>query len=130
MKAGKPGGLLAGVTALLLLMVTAQAVEAGAFNDYGKGATRKLGRGLANVATAPLELIRTPYFVEQRDGGLASITVGIVQGVGAVVIRELAGIVETVTFPIPLPKRFAPLIEPEFVYAHGDWAPPVEAQKN
>ena len=126
MRAGKHHGLLASIIAVLML--AAGTVEASALADYGKGSTRKLGRGVANIIGAPLELIRTPYYVERDDGGFASITVGIVQGVGAAVVRELAGIVETVTFPIPVPKNFSPLLLPEFVYAHGDWSPPVERQ--
>ncbi|MBI4323559.1 MAG: exosortase system-associated protein, TIGR04073 family [Candidatus Omnitrophica bacterium] len=91
--------------------------------SYAQGATRKLGRGVANVATAPLELIRVPYLMSQRDGGLAGLSVGMVQGAWAAVVRELAGAVEVTTFLIPLPKDFQPLIRPEFVYANGDWSP-------
>lgn len=90
---------------------------------YAQGVTRKLGRGVANVATAPLELIRVPYLTSQRDGGVAGLSVGMVQGAWSVVVRELAGLVEVTTFLIPLPRSFQPLIRPEFVYAHGDWAP-------
>ena len=85
--------------------------------------TRKLGRGLANVVTAPLELIRKPFLVGQDDGGLAGMTVGVVQGIGAAVIREGAGLIEVVTFPLPFPNYFQPLVMPEFVYANGDWVP-------
>ena len=85
--------------------------------------TRKLGRGAANVVTAPLELIRKPFLVGQDDGGVAGVTVGIVQGVGAAIIREAAGLVEVVTFPVPFPNHFQPLVMPEFVYANGDWVP-------
>lgn len=90
---------------------------------YAQGVTRKLGRGVANVATAPLELIRVPYLTSQRDGGVAGVSVGMVQGAWSVVVRELAGLVEVTTCLIPLPRNFQPLIRPEFIYAHGDWAP-------
>jgi putative exosortase-associated protein (TIGR04073 family) len=90
---------------------------------YASGATRKFGRGVANIATAPLELIRTPTLVGQRDGGIASLTIGMVQGVGAVAVRELAGAIEVATFFIPIPRDFKPILLPEFVYAHGDWMP-------
>lgn len=91
--------------------------------SYSDGVSRKLGRGLANVVTAPLELIRTPYLVSQRDGAVAGGSVGTVKGLWAAVVRELAGVVETVTCLFPIPKDFQPLIQPEFVYAHGDWVP-------
>ena len=87
-------------------------------------ACRKLGRGVANVLTGPLELLRTPYLVGQRDGGVARITVGVVQGLSAGLVREVAGAVEILTWLIPFPTPgFAPLVTPEFVYAHGDWTP-------
>jgi len=89
---------------------------------YFDGTTRKLGRGVANILTAPLELVREPYLIGQDDGMLAGVTVGLVRGVGSTVIREAAGIIETVTFPIPIPKNFQPLLTPEFIFANGDWA--------
>jgi putative exosortase-associated protein (TIGR04073 family) len=91
--------------------------------NYWHGATRKLGRGVANVLSAPLELIRKPFLVGQQDGGLAGVTVGIVQGLGAAVIREGAGLIEVVTFFAPFPNHFQPLVKPEFIYAGGDWVP-------
>ena len=92
--------------------------------SYLDGATRKLGRGVANIVTAPLELLRMPCLVSQRDGGVSGATVGLAHGVVAMVSRGLSGVVETVTFFAPVPKKdFAPLISPEFVYANGDWMP-------
>jgi len=90
---------------------------------YWDGVARKFGRGVTNIATGPLELIRTPYLVSEQDGGLAGLTVGLAQGVKAMVVRELAGVYETTTFFLPIPRDFRPLVQPEFVYAHGDWAP-------
>lgn len=92
-------------------------------HTYAQGATRKLGRGIANVVTGPLEMIRTPSLITQRDGGVAGVTVGLVQGVWASALRELAGVFEMATFFVPIPKGFQPLVRPEFVYAHGDWTP-------
>jgi len=84
---------------------------------------RKLGRGIANVTTAPLEVLRTISLVSQQHGNLAGLTVGVVQGVVAAVVREVAGVVEVATFCIPIPKDFGPLVRPEFVWAYGDWVP-------
>lgn len=92
-------------------------------SGYWDGVGRKLGRGAANVVTAPLELIRNPYLVSERDGGLAGITVGLVHGVKDLVVRAVAGVYEVATFMLPVPKGFRPLVSPEFIYAHGDWAP-------
>lgn len=116
-------GALGMAAVMGLVMPLGWAAEEHHPKGYLDGAGRKLGRGAANIVTAPLELIRTPYFVGQQDGGFAAITVGLVQGAVAGAVRALAGVVEVATFPIPIPKGFRPLVQPEFVYAHGDWAP-------
>ena len=90
---------------------------------YAEGATRKLGRGICNVATGPLELIREPSLVNQQDGGLAGATIGIVQGIWATVAREVVGAYEIATFFLPIPRGFRPIATPEFVYANGNWSP-------
>ncbi len=120
MKQGRGVGVAVAV-AVLLVAVKAEAGED--LSGYADGSTRKLGRGVCNVVTAPLELIRTPYLVTQQEGTMAGATVGLIQGLGAVLTRELAGVVEMATFFLPFPNGFDPLIKPEFIYAHGDWVP-------
>ena len=109
----------------VLLVGMAQAVASDGPDvgpkNYWHGVTRKLGRGAANVLSAPLEVIRKPFLVGQADGGVAGATVGVVQGVGAAIIREGAGLMEVVTFWTPFPNDFRPLVTPEFIYANGDW---------
>ena len=82
---------------------------------------RKLGRGVTNVLTFPLELIRTPEKVGRADGALAGASVGLAQGLFRAVQRAGVGIFEVVTFYAEVPKDYAPLMQPEFVYAHGNW---------
>ena len=90
--------------------------------SYSDGALRKLGRGIANVLTGPGELIRMPELVGRRDGYFAALTVGLVQGAWRTALRELAGAFEITTFYWEMPKKFGPLVTPEFVWKHGDWA--------
>ena len=82
---------------------------------------RKLGRGIANVATCPLELIRTPTLVGREDGVCAQLTVGIVQGVVRTIARGMAGAYEIFSFYAPAPNHYGPIMKPEFVWAHGNW---------
>ena len=89
--------------------------------NYLDGATRKLGRGISNIVTAPLELIRVPHFIGEKEGGFAGLSVGIALGAKAAVWRELGGAIEAATFFLPIPRDFKPLVRPEFVYANGDW---------
>ena len=89
--------------------------------SYTDDALRKLGRGLANIASCPAELIRTSELVGRKDGYVAALSVGLVQGAFRVVARGAVGIFEVATFYVGIPKGFRPIIQPEFVYAHGDW---------
>lgn len=63
----------------------------------------KLGRGVANVAFGPLEILIQPYDVAQNKGALAALTYGVFRGIFFVVAREVVGVVDIVTFFMPLP---------------------------
>lgn len=63
----------------------------------------KLGRGIANVAFGPLELLMKGWDVTQEQGGIAGVTYGPLKGVCYVIAREVVGVVDIVTFPFPLP---------------------------
>ena len=86
---------------------------------------RKLGRGISNVAFGGLEFPVNWYQVNFEEGGLAACTYGIIRGVVAVVIREVVGVVEIITFPIPLPGcsdvpdcpawGYGPILQPEWI---------------
>ena len=90
---------------------------------YMQGALRKLGRGATNVVSCPAELIRTPELVGRKDGYPAALSVGILQGAWNGIVRGVVGATEVVTFFVEFPKQdFAPIVQPEFIYAHGDWA--------
>ena len=86
------------------------------------GALRKLGRGVANVASCPAELIRIPTLVGRQDGYLAAMSVGLLQGAWHMIQRGTVGLFEVATFYAEIPKGFRPLFTPEFVWAHGDWS--------
>lgn len=113
-----------GVAAVALAIVGMTAPLASAKEGamtYTDGALRKLGRGLANVVTCPAELIRTPELTGRKDGYVAALSVGILKGAFRTLLRGVTGVFEVVTFPVEIPKDFAPIVQPEFVYAHGDW---------
>jgi putative exosortase-associated protein (TIGR04073 family) len=85
------------------------------------GPLRKLGRGVANLGTCPAELIRTPELVARRDGYIAAMSVGLLQGAWRAILRGTAGVFEIATFYLEIPEGFRPLVTPEFVWEHGDW---------
>lgn len=88
--------------------------------------TRKLGRGVSNVAFGVLEIPIQIYNVNFNEGGIAACTYGLISGLGYFVVREVVGVVEIVTFPIPLPDcpndpyngagaGYGPILKPEWI---------------
>ena len=116
-------------TAILMAAFVAVAVlvaPAARSEDGGIPQMRKLGRGISNVAFGALEVLIRAYDVNQEEGGIASVTYGVLDGVCMCVAREVVGVVEIVTFMIPLPGAtgdehitgewgYGPLMRPEFV---------------
>jgi putative exosortase-associated protein (TIGR04073 family) len=89
------------------------------------GPLEKLGRGIANIAFGPLEILIRPYDVNQEKGAIAAWTYGVLKGVAYVVARECVGVTDVVTFPMPLPGAtddpedsgwgYGPLMRPPWV---------------
>ena len=79
--------------------VNSQVLERPILDQMGE----KLGRGIANVAFGPLEILIRPYDVAQDKGAIASLTYGVFRGVFFVIAREVLGVVDIATFFMPLP---------------------------
>ncbi|MBN2097381.1 MAG: exosortase system-associated protein, TIGR04073 family [Candidatus Omnitrophica bacterium] len=80
---------------------------------------KKLGRGLVNTITGVVEIPKKVYTVSKNDNVALGLTWGLVKGVAVGMLRTAAGLYETVTFPIPAPADYEPMMEPEFVFE--DW---------
>ena len=103
----------------------APAMEGKVDEDDESGPLTKLGRGIANVAFSPLELLKQPYDVNQKQGAIPAITYGVLRGVCFTVARIGVGVVDIVTFPFPLPGckddpedygwGYGPLMRPAWV---------------
>ncbi|MDD2954651.1 MAG: exosortase system-associated protein, TIGR04073 family [Parabacteroides sp.] len=75
----------------------------------------KLGRGVCNMFTFPLELYTQVAEVNNNEGLFAAATWGIIKGLGMSVVRAACGVYEVVTFPFPVPADYMPILtEPEF----------------
>ena len=91
--------------AAALLVVLALAASAYAdiqqppASDFGP--TRKLGRGLGNIAFGPTELLDSIFAVNFDEGNSAAWSYGLVRGIGRSFARLGYGIYETATFPFP-----------------------------
>ena len=83
--------------------------------DYGTGVGKKLGRGISNIAFGWLEFPKGIQDVGEQNNFIAGITWGPIYGLGKAVARTVAGAYEVVTFPVPVPANFEPLVRPEFM---------------
>ena len=72
-------------------------------SSFAENPMEKLGRGIANIAFSPLEILIQPYDVMHEKGNVAALTYGVIKGVVYTVSRIGVGVVDIVTFPIPLP---------------------------
>lgn len=87
--------------------------------------TRKLGRGIVNAGFGALEIPIRISEVNFNEGALAALTFGTLSGVGYFIAREVVGVFEIITFPIPLPglsndpygygSGYGPILMPEWV---------------
>jgi putative exosortase-associated protein (TIGR04073 family) len=87
-------------------------------------AARKVGRGLAAMTTGFLEVPGNIVQVNRERGPGWGFTLGFVQGLGMIVVRELVGVYEFVTAPLEVPAGFQPIIQPEFPWSYFDESGP------
>jgi putative exosortase-associated protein (TIGR04073 family) len=105
--------------ALLALLVVSFPLMAAEAEIQGEGTPlRKLQRGFLNVALSPIE-ISTELSKEVHNDTLPpSWVAGLGRGSFYAVGRALVGVYEIVTFPIPYPANYKPVLQPEFEWQH------------
>lgn len=74
----------------------------------------KLGRGLANLFTGVVEIPKNISREWRRTDPATGVIVGGVKGVGWAATRMAVGAFDTVTFPVPVPANYEPLMLPEY----------------
>ncbi len=90
-------------------------VLSAALPVHADGPVKKLGRGVANVVTSPLEVPKGMGDVNETDGIFAGATWGVFKGAVDCVKRAVVGVYEIATFPVPVPKDYEPILDdPEF----------------
>ena len=113
--------------------MTLQAEEAPGEPPAVLKPVEKLGRGIANVAFGPMELLMKTYEVTQSKGEIAGLCYGPLLGVCYVVAREVVGVVDIATFLFPLPGcpddpndygwGYGPIMRPAWVVdINHNWA--------
>ena len=112
----------------LLTLVTLAGLSSLALADIhdppmnDQGPTRKLGRGIANIAFSAAELVQTPAEINDREGNAAAFSYGIVRGIGRFFFRIGAGVYEVTTFPFPTTKgSYRPPYKLDPPWIHGGY---------
>jgi putative exosortase-associated protein (TIGR04073 family) len=77
-------------------------------------ALRKLGRGCANILFGVVEVPNQFTKATVEHGGGGGVTYGVAKGFVRWIARECVGVYEVVTFPVPLPRGYKPVMKPEF----------------
>lgn len=90
-------------------------------NDHGP--TRKLGRGLSNVASGIAELPVQIARVNEREGNSAALGYGLVRGLGRSGMRIGAGLWEMFSFPFPVNRagNYRPVLPDHIRHIHGGY---------
>ena len=84
----------------------------------------KFTRGAANIATGWMEMPKQVYLVGRREGWVTGALRGPIDGLGMFIARTIAGAYEVLTFPLPLPPQYQPMLLPEYI-----WQPELPAEQ-
>ena len=96
-----------------LTIVLPSSLSASELQTEGSMA-RKAQRGFLNIVLAPFELASEMKKAGQEDSFIPNWFIGGARGICAMGGRALIGAYELVTFPLPLPAEYEPVIYPEF----------------
>jgi putative exosortase-associated protein (TIGR04073 family) len=85
----------------------------------------KLVRGLVNVLTGWVEIPKRVHETSEESGPGAGFTLGMIRGLGYGLTRTLGGLYEVVTFPVPAPPGYQPVMRPPYIFVcEADTATP------
>lgn len=117
------------LSALALIMIAGSAIAQPPPDVYREQSEigqmfHKLGRGIVNVLTCWVEIPRQISQDWQETDPVTGLVTGTVKGVGWGFARLASGVYETVTFPLPVPPDYQPLLLPEFVVTDV-WGDPI-----
>ncbi|PIQ82729.1 MAG: hypothetical protein COV76_02075 [Candidatus Omnitrophica bacterium CG11_big_fil_rev_8_21_14_0_20_64_10] len=83
--------------------------------ETGALVVTKLFRGIANTATGWMEIPKQISVTWQEEGPGVGSSWGLVKGIGMALARTASGVFEIITFPLPIPDDYQPLMQPEYV---------------
>ena len=101
------------LAALTVLLIAASSSQAAEIENAGTP-LRKLQRGFLNIALSPIDISNELSKEVRNDTFPPSWVAGLGRGMVYTVGRALVGVYEIVTFPIPCPEHYKPVLLPEF----------------
>jgi len=107
---------LLGLLLVLSVLLPLHAFAQSGYQDppTGQNALRKFCRGGANILFGIVEVPNQMTKITAAHGGGAGVTYGFGKGVLRWFEREGVGVYELFTFPVPVPKGYKPVMQPEF----------------
>ncbi|HXP35627.1 MAG TPA: exosortase system-associated protein, TIGR04073 family [Chthoniobacterales bacterium] len=113
--------LLVGLVSFAVAATAIADIQDPPSNDYGP--TRKLGRGIANLLFASAELPVTVGRINKEEGNSAAASYGIVRGLGRSTARHAVGLLEILTFPIPMwHDSYRPVLPSDIPWIHAGYS--------
>ena len=108
----------------VLMFLFALPLMAAEAEIQGEGTClRKLQRGFFNVALSPFEISSELSKEVRNDTIPPSWVAGLGRGACYTVGRALVGVYEMVTFPLPYPASYKPVLQPEFPWQLAEEKP-------
>lgn len=104
--------LLKGIIICIVALMILNIASAG----YAQNMGDKLRRGLTNILSGWFEVPKNMSVGISKHDFLSAFFIGLPKGCWMTVVRTGAGVYDTVTFPIPFPENYKPLLEPEFAF--------------
>lgn len=108
--------VLTGVTSVAQAQPTGFENENLTAPDVVGAMSKKLVRGVANVATGWVELPKQTVLTFKNEGVVTGIFVGPLKGLGMTVVRTVTGAWEVVSFLVPAPGFYEPTLQPAYVW--------------
>jgi putative exosortase-associated protein (TIGR04073 family) len=85
--------------------------------SFAQDPVKKLCRGVLNITTGFLEMPKNIRDTGKEDGLGMALTYGFIKGAFGTVRRMAVGLYEVVTFLIPAPKDYGPVLtDPEYFF--------------
>jgi putative exosortase-associated protein (TIGR04073 family) len=113
--------LLCSLLTIMLATTAFADIQAPPASDYGP--TRKLGRGLGNIAYGITEIPFQIGAINDLEGNASALSYGVVRGTGRMLARLGFGLYEVALFPLPMHKgTYYPPYQSDIPWIHSGFS--------